>query len=147
MKPLCANERNRCAPQARITGSISARPGARSGIGAGLGLGWREIDGVEQRRHRLADRGPVRGRVVPRRGQRLAQAFQARRLAQLEKPGTAQQRAQRRIAKRRPVELCQMRVAAARVEQHRIADVIERRAVLPGRQRAVGGTGEMLKTH
>src|SRR6266446_7976708 len=40
-----------------------------------------------------------------------------------------------------------MRVAAARAQQHRIADVIQRRAVLPGRQRAVGGTGEMLKTH
>ncbi len=112
-----------------------------------LRAGMADIDGVQQRRHRLADRGPVRRFVVARGEERLAQAFQPPLLAQLGQPGAAQQRPQRRIAERRPVELAKMRIAAARVQEHRIADVIERRAVLPGRQRAVGGAGEMLKTH
>ena len=112
-----------------------------------LGVGMAEIDGVEQRRDRLADRGPVRRLLVARGDQRLAQPLQPRFFAQLGQSRAAQQRAQRRIAKRGPVELGEMRIAAARVQEHRIADVIERGAILPGRQRAVGGTGEMLKGH
>src|SRR3977135_4235927 len=40
-----------------------------------------------------------------------------------------------------------MLVAAVMAQQQGIADVVQRRAVLPGRQRAVGGTGNMLKSH
>src|SRR5216683_2844003 len=39
-----------------------------------------------------------------------------------------------------------MRVAAP-VLEHGVADVIQRRAVLAGRQRVVGGPGEILKIH
>jgi hypothetical protein len=40
-----------------------------------------------------------------------------------------------------------MRIAAGRVEQQRVADVIQGRAVLGRRQRAACGTGKILKTH
>ena len=113
----------------------------------GLRLGMVELDRVQQRRHRLADRGPVRRLVVARPDQGRAQALQPRRVVQFGKPGPPQQRAQRRIAERGPVEFGEMRVAAGAVQQQGIADVIERRAVLPGRQRAVGGPGEVLKRH
>ena len=63
-------------------------------------------------------------------------------VAQRRQPGPAQQRPQRRIAERGPVELAEMGVAAAVVQQHGIADVVQRRAVLPGGQRAEGGAGD-----
>jgi len=69
------------------------------------------------------------------------------RVAQLGKPGPAQQGPQRRIAKRGLVELAEMPVAAAVVQKHGVADVIERRAVLSGRQRTVGGPGDVSKFH
>ena len=47
--------------------------------------------------------------------QRLAQAVEPRRVAQFGQPGPAQQRPQRRIAERGPVEFGQMRVAAGGV--------------------------------
>src|ERR1700681_3403488 len=40
-----------------------------------------------------------------------------------------------------------MRVAAMAAQQQGIADVVQRRGVLPRRQRAVGGSGGLLKTH
>ncbi len=109
-------------------------------------FGVLQIDGVQQLGHRRPDRGPVRRGVVARGDQRLAQALQPPLVAQFLKPGPPQQRAQRRIAERGPVEFGEMRVAAP-VLEHGIADVIQRRAVLAGRQRAVGGPGEMLKVH
>ena len=121
--------------------------GRAPGRGRGLGLGMPQLDRIQQLRHRLADRGPVRRRVVARPDQRFAQALQPRLVAQFGKPGPAQQRPQRRIAQRGPVEFAEMRVAAALVQQQGIADIVQRRAVLAGRQRAVGGTGEILKTH
>src|SRR5258707_5477547 len=69
------------------------------------------------------------------------------RVLYLEKPGPAQQRAQRGIAERGLVEFGEVLVAAASVQQHGIADIVQRRAVLAGGQRAVGGPGNMLKTH
>ena len=66
-------------------------------------------------------------------------------VAQFGQPGPAQQRAQRRIAERGPVELGEMRVAAAIGSGAGVADVVERRAVLPGRQRAAGGAGDMVR--
>jgi len=49
----------------------------------------------------------------------------ARRVVELDKPGPPQQRAQRRVAKRGPVEFGEMGVAAGPIEQQGIADVIE----------------------
>ena len=40
-----------------------------------------------------------------------------------------------------------MAVAAVIFQQDRIAHIVERRAILPGRQRAVGGSGEILECH
>ncbi len=71
-----------------------------------------EIDGIQQLRDRLADRGPVGLFIVARPDQRLAQPRQGRLVAQFEKPGPAQQRPQRRISERGLVEFCEMRVAA-----------------------------------
>ena len=77
MKPLRRNERSRCAPQVRMAASISASAGARAGAGSGGGFGWLRLDGVEQRRHRLADRVPVRRGVVAGPDQRLLQRLPA----------------------------------------------------------------------
>jgi hypothetical protein len=38
-------------------------------------------------------------------------------------------------------------VAAVVFQQQGIADIVQRRAVLPGRQRAAGGPGDLLKIH
>src|ERR1700693_1023579 len=40
-----------------------------------------------------------------------------------------------------------MRIESGWLGEQGIADVVQRRAVFPGRQCAVGGSGEMLKTH
>src|ERR1700730_11686256 len=40
-----------------------------------------------------------------------------------------------------------MRIAAVTAQQRGIADVVQRRADLLGRQRAVGGSGEPVKCH
>ncbi len=74
--------------------------------------GMAEIDGVEQRRDRPADRGPVRRGVVARADQRRAQRLQPRAVAQFGQPGPAQQRPQRRVAERGLVEFAEMTVAA-----------------------------------
>src|ERR1700687_3201281 len=102
MKPFCPNDRNRCAPQVRMTLSISARSGARAGAGAGPGLGCSRS---------IVSKSAATGC---------------------------------RIAQRGAVELAQMRVAARGLEQHGVADVVQRRAVLAGRQRTVGGPGDVL---
>ena len=106
-----------------------------------------DADRRHQFGHRLADRGPVRLVVVAGAGQRLAQPLQPPRILQLRQPGPAQQRPQGRVAERRPVEFSKMGVAAAVFSEHGIADVIERRAVLLGGQRAQGGAGEMVEAH
>jgi hypothetical protein len=106
-----------------------------------------QMDGIQQLRDRLADRGPVRLRVVARPDQRLAQRLQARLVAQFGKPGPAQQGPQRRIAERGLVELGEVRVAAGMVQQQGVADVVERWAVLAGRQGTVGGSGDAMKIH
>ena len=68
-------------------------------------------------------------------------------VAQLRQSGTAQQRAQRRVAKRGPIEFSEMGVAAGIVQQQGIADVIQRRPGLGHRQCAVGGPGDALECH
>ncbi len=111
------------------------------------GPGVRQLDGIQQVRHRRADRGPVRLGMVARLAQRVAQAVQLRLVAQFGQPGPPQQRPQRRIAQRGAIELAEMRVAAGVFQQQGIADVVQRRAVLAGRQCAVGGPGDAVKCH
>src|SRR5882724_7839563 len=106
-----------------------------------------QMDGVQEVRDRLADRGPVRLRVVARPDQRLAKRLQARLVTQFGKAGPAQQGPQRRIGERGLVELAEVRVAAGMVQKQGVADVVERWAVLAGRQGAVGGPGEAMKIH
>ncbi len=122
MKPFWPNERKRCAPQLRITASISARSGARRWRQRGPGLGMLQLDGIEQVRHRLADRGPVRRGIVAGLDQRGAQPLQLRRVVQFGKPGPAQQRPQRRIAQRRRGRICS---SAGR--RHRLSAAGDRR--------------------
>src|SRR5207248_223525 len=62
-------------------------------------------------------------------------------------PGSPQQRAQRRVAQSRFVEPGEVRIAPGTIEKKGVADVIEGRAVLPGGQRAVCGSGEILQSH
>src|SRR5581483_3953400 len=104
----------------------------------------RELDGVEQLGDGLADRLPVRLGLVARLTDRVLQGAHSRGIGQFGQAGAAQQRAQRRIAERRAVELAEMGVAAMAVEQQRIADVVQRRPVFPGGQRAPGVTGDLL---
>ncbi|OIQ76886.1 hypothetical protein GALL_414290 [mine drainage metagenome] len=123
------------------------KAGRRHRLAGRLRTGMVQFDRIQQRRHRLADRGPVRRLVVARPDQCRAQALQPRAVVQFGKPGPPQQRAQCRIAGCGPVEFGEMGVAAGAIQQQGIADVIERRAVLAGRQRAVSGPGEFLKRH
>ncbi len=149
MKPLLRER----AQQMRAAGADHALDLAqlrrrRRGHGDRLRLRVLQLDGVQQCSHRRADRGPVRRRR--RRGRApSASRRPASRGAVVEfgKPGASQQWPQRRIAERGPVELGEMRVAAGAVQQQGIADVVERRAVLAGRQRAIGGAGDHLKCH
>ena len=110
-------------------------------------LGMTDLDALHQFGDGLTDRFPVRRVVVAGAGQRLAQRLQAAFVAQLRQAGTAQQRTQRGVAERGPIEFSEMGIAAGIVQQQGIADVIQRRPVLAGGQRAVGGAGEILKAH
>ena len=121
--------------------------GRAAGHGKRLRPGMAELDRVQKRRHRRPDGGPVRRRLVARGSERGAQGSQPALVAEFGKPGPAQQRAQRGIAERGPIELSEMRVAAGIFAQQGIADVVQRRAVFPGRQGATGGTGEIAKMH
>ena len=107
----------------------------------------RQFDRIQQRRHRLADRGPVRRLVVAGPVQGVAQLAQGGLVTQFGHPGAAQQRAQRRIAERGPVKLAEMGVAAVVFEQQGVAHLIQRRAILPGRQGAESRPGDVLKIH
>ena len=126
--------------------------GQRRAPAAGGAARLRAADAAA-RWYRAAPRPAGRSRPSPaprRRAPRInasRRRLQPRRVVQFGQPGPAQQRPQRRIAERGPVEFGEMRVAAALAEQQRIADVVERRAVLSGRQRAAGGAGEILKSH
>ena len=104
-------------------------------------------DAVHQFRDRLADRRPVRLGVVAGPCQRLAQRAQPGFIPQRREAGPPQQRPQRGVAERGPIKLAEMRVAAGIVLQEGIADVIERRPVLPHRERAERGAGKILKPH
>ena len=64
--------------------------GRAAAPGCGLRFGMGEIDAIEQRRHRRADRRPVRRFVVARPDQRLAQGLKTRLLAQLGNSRAAQ---------------------------------------------------------
>ena len=147
MKPLSRYDRSRCAPQSRIAASISVRLGARPGGAAGGGLGCRSS--------MVSSRSATGWPIAAQSGETLSRAWisasrsacRPRLVAQFGKAGPAQQRPQRRIPQRSPVEFAKMRVAAAIFQQQRIAHLKERRAVLAGRQRAVGGAGEILKLH
>ena len=147
MKPFLSNDRNRCAPQRRITFSIAAGSGALAGAAGRRGLRVAHVDVGHQLGDRGADRGPVRLGIVARPGQRLAQRLEAAFVAQGRQPGPAQQRPQRRIAQRRSIEFSEMGVAAAVLQQHGIADVVQRRAVFPRSQRAKGRAGDRLEAH
>ena len=61
--------------------------------------------------------------------------------------GSPQQRPQRRVAERRPVELAEVGVTPLVFQQQGIADVIQRRPILAGCQRPEGGAGKMMKPH
>ncbi len=74
-----------------------AKAGRATGRRHRLGLGMPQINRIQQRRHRRADRGPVGREIVARADQRLAQRLQARCVVQFSEPGPAQQRAQGRI--------------------------------------------------
>ena len=148
MKPFL---RTSAADARRRRGS---RPRSRRGRargpahGAGARLRMPHIDAVHQCRHRLADRGPVRlGVVAGARSAPARSAFEPRLVAQLGQPGPAQQRPQRRIAERGPIELGRDAGRRRHSSAAGVADVIERRAVLPGRQRPEGGAGKILKAH
>jgi hypothetical protein len=62
-------------------GAIRRRRGRRFGV--------RQVDAVQQIRHRRPDRGPVGRLVVARGDQRLAQAQQPSLVAQFGQPGPA----------------------------------------------------------
>ena len=147
MKPFLENEPRRCAPQRRITRSISAAAGraARSRDLRRLRVAHADIG--HQFGDRRTDRGPVRRVGVAGMGQRLAQPLQPAFVLQGRQPGAAEQRPQRRVAERGLVEFAEMGVAAAVVQQQGIADVVQRRAVLPGGQRPKRRTGKILETH
>ncbi|MHC2255320.1 hypothetical protein ACVILK_005012 [Bradyrhizobium embrapense] len=115
--------------------------------GRGRQGGVAHADAVHQVSDGRADRRPVRRFGVARRGQRRAQPCKPVGVLQRRKPGAAEQRAQRRIAERGPVEFSEMGIAAAIGLQHGIADVVERRTVLPGGQRPAHRPGDFVKAH
>ena len=128
--------RSRCRAQPWMIRSSSATGTASTGA-AGLPLGMLLRKLVDQGGHRPADGEPVRVRLIAGRDNGVAQGVELRRVVQLRQPGAREQRPKRRVGERRLVELAQMRIAAARAEQQRVAQVIERRSGLGGRQRPV----------
>ena len=93
MKPFFWNDRSRCAPQMRITRSISAMSGAGAGVAA-AGFGW-WISSVSINSATGAPTAVQSGVVVVARpGQGRAERRQPALVAQLRQPGPAQQRPQ-----------------------------------------------------
>ena len=76
MKPFFLNEPKRCAPQVADHPLDLAHFRRRRRRRGGARPGMPQPDGIQQLRHRLADRRPVRGFVVPGPGQRFPQARQ-----------------------------------------------------------------------
>ena len=85
---------------------------------------------VQQCGHRPADRRPVRTFIVARVSQGVLKFSKTGLVPQFRETGPPQQRAQGRIRERGPVELGEMTVAALVAQQHGIAHVIQRGAVL-----------------
>ncbi len=110
-------------------------------------LGMIERDAVDKIGNRPPDRRPVRLDIVAGVFECLAQPGQPGLVAQLGQAGAAEQHPQRGIAEGGLVEFGQMQIAADRVRQYGIADVVKRRAVLPHRQRPAGGAGKIMKAH
>ena len=148
MKPLLPNARSRCAPAMRITRSISARPGARSparATGAGAGCDSSMVSSSAATGWPIAAQsGASSSRARTSASRSAHSAASSRNSAS---PARRSSGAQRRIAERGPVELAEMGVAAAVFEQQGIAHLVQRRAVLPGRQGAEGRPGDVLKIH
>jgi hypothetical protein len=90
----------------------------------GLRPGVLQIHGIQQRRDRLADRCPVRGRVVPRMAQGVLQLLEASFVTQFRQARSPQQGTQSRVCERRPIEFGQMTVAALMVQQDGVAQII-----------------------
>jgi len=110
-------------------------------------LGVVERDAVDETGDRLPDRRPVGLGLVAGLGEGRAQPRQHPLVAQLGQAGAAEQDPQRGIAEGGPVEFGEMRIAAGRIRQYGIADVVKRGAVLPRRQRPAGGAGKIMKAH
>ncbi len=122
-------------------------PGRARRCGRGRRGRVAHADAVHQLGDRGADRGPVRRLGVACLGQRRAQAGEAVGVLQRRQAGAAEQRAQRRIAERGPVELSEMRIAAAIGLQYWVANVVKRWAVLFDGQRPAHPPGDLVKAH
>ena len=109
MKPFLANEPQQMRAAAADHPLDLGADRARAAVAAaGCGLGWLHLDIGHQLGDRGADRGPVRLGLVA--GLRSAPRAGAEPLLvpQRGQPGPAQQRPQRRIAQRRPIEFAEM---------------------------------------
>ena len=113
----------------------------------GLGLRMIQLQRVEQACHRSANGRPIRIVGVAGLNQRVAQVHQPRLVPQLGKTRAPEQRPQGDIIQSCPVELREMGITATVVSQERIADVIERGAILGCRQGAIGCAGKVLDSH
>ena len=80
--------------------------------GARRGPGMPDADAVHQGGHRRPDRGPVRGLLGAGAQDCRAQFGEPFLVLQRRQAGPPQQRPQRRVAERGPVELAEMGVAA-----------------------------------
>ena len=145
---LARSEPSRCAPQLRITLLDLGERRRRAVAGAGAGCGW--VSSMVSSSSATgwpiaAQSGSASSRA---RRQRLAQraAAATRRSVRAARSGAAAAAAPDCRARSGRIG----RDAASPpwpLQQQRIADVVERRAVLAGRQRAAGGPGEILKRH
>ena len=135
-----------------------AGAGADDGVDLGNGShpGWRFdplglwmllASCIEQRRHRSADRGPVRLVLVAGRRNGVAQRRKARLLAQLRLAGASQNQPQDRIGQGGLIELPQVGIPGARSQQQRIANVVKRWAHFRRRQHPVCRAGSVTQVH
>ena len=149
MKPLLPNERNRCAPQIADHGfDLGQVRRARRSRGAAFGLRmlqrrWYRAAPPPARRSRPS---PAPHRRAPGSAPRAARAAAARRAVRTARSGAAAAAAPDCRARSGRIWPDAGRRRRA-LQQQGIADVVQRRAVLPGRQRAVGGAGKILKIH
>jgi hypothetical protein len=106
-----------------------------------------QVQGIQQFGDRLPDGSPVRLVIVAGSSQRLPQEAKTAVVAQFRQAGLPQQGAQGRVSKCRLVEFGEVLVATVVAQEQRVAQVVQGRSLLPGRQRPVGGAGEIPNTH